>query len=112
MIISLFLVFLAVVLTGISQVLLKFGSRVGAKGQFLSAYLNMNTLCGYVLLLVVTVISVIALREVPLKTFYALASLNFVIVPMMSWKFLGEEISKKQFSGICLIIVGIVIFNL
>lgn len=76
---SLFLVFLAVVLTGISQVLLKIGSAHQGKSKepVLAAYLFIPTFFAYGLLVFVTVISVIALQEIPLKTFYAIASMNF-----------------------------------
>ena len=112
MILSICLVLIAVFLTGISQVFLKIGSRRGKeKDRFFAAYLNSITLTAYGLLIVVTVISVIALREIPLKVFYAIASLNFVIVPGLSWKLLGETMNKKQIFATFLIIIGIIVFN-
>jgi multidrug transporter EmrE-like cation transporter len=114
MIYSLILVFLAVLLTGISQVLLKIGSAHNGKRKdsVLDAYLNLHTFCAYGILLIVTVISVIALKEIPLKVFYAIASLGFVVVLIFSWGLLGERITKKTIMGILLIMVGICVFNL
>lgn len=115
MIFSLFLVLLAVLLTGISQVLLKIGSAHQGKRKksILDAYLNLPTLFAYGLLLCVTVISIIALTgRIPLKMFYAIMSLNLVVVVGLSWGILKEEINKKMVWGIILIVIGIVIFNI
>ena len=114
MIFSLFLVFLSVILTGISQVLLKFGSahQGKQKDSILAAYLNLPTIIAYGLLLFVTVIVVIALTEVPLKMAYAIASLSFVVVAGLSWGILKEKITKNMVIAIMLIVLGIVIFNI
>lgn len=114
MIFSLFLVFLAVLLTGISQVLLKTGSAHQGKSKesVLAAYLNIPTIFAYGLLVVVTIISVIALQEIPLKTFYALASINFVVVVGLSWGILKEKITRNLIIAIVLISSGVIIFNL
>ena len=113
MIFSLFLVFLAVLLTWISHVLLKIGSahQGKRKDSVLDAYLNLPSLTAYGLLLFVTVISVIALREIPLKMFYTIASLNFVVVVGLSWGILKERVTKKIEVGIVLIVLGVVVFN-
>jgi drug/metabolite transporter (DMT)-like permease len=113
MIISLVLVFLAVILTGISQILLKTGSesRCGNTPSF-KAYLNKYTISAYVIFLIVTIISVIALIEVPLKLFSTIASLNFVVVALLSWVFLKEEMNRGMVAGILLIVSGIIVFNL
>lgn len=114
MIFSLILVFLAVLLTGISQILLKIGSahQGKRKDSVLAAYLNLPTLFAYGLLLLVTVISVLAMKEIPLKMFYAIASLNFVVVVSMSWGVLKEEVNKKMIVGIVMIVLGVAVFNL
>ena len=63
MILSYCLVFLAVTLTGISQVLLKTGSAYQGKRKdsVFNVYLNLPTLIAYGILLFVAMISVIAL---------------------------------------------------
>ena len=114
MISSLLLVFIAVFLTGISQVLLKIGSahQGKRKDSVLDAYLNFHTIIAYGLLLLVTVINLIALiGGIPLKTVYAIASLNLVVVVGLSWLILKEEVNKKMVVGMVLIVFGIVVFN-
>ncbi|WP_157199053.1 hypothetical protein [Methanolacinia paynteri] len=104
---------MTVLLTGISQVLLKTGSLKGrADNRLFGEYLNIYTLSAYAILLLVTVISVIAMIEVPLKLFYAIASLNFVVVTLLSWILLKEEVNGWIITGVVVIVAGIVIFNL
>lgn len=113
MILSIALVLLAVFLTGVSQMLLKVASHKKKTGDSaLAVYLNWYSVSAYVIFLIVTVISVIALIEVPLKLFNTLQSLNFVIVAVLSWLFLHERISKRMMIAFGLICTGIVIFAL
>ena len=115
MIFSVILVFIAVFLTGISQVLLKIGAAHQGKRKYslLDAYLNFHTISAYGLLLLVTVISVIALTGgIPLKLFYAITSLNLVVVVGLSWWILKEGINRKMMMGIVIIVLGIAVFNI
>lgn len=113
MIFSIGLVLLAVFLTGISQVLLKMGSQNKTFFTgFLAPYLNIRTISAYVILLLVTIISTIALIEVPLKLFSAIASLNFVFVVLLSGFILKEKINQGMFVGILIIVSGVMVFNL
>lgn len=107
------LVLIAVVLTGVSQILLKIGSQ--QKNTFstqISPYLNRFTLSAYMIFLFITMVSVVALKEIPLKQFYAINSLTFVVVALFSWVLLKEEVNKGMIMGILIIVLGIVIFNL
>jgi multidrug transporter EmrE-like cation transporter len=113
MIFSLILVFLAVLLTGISQVLLKIGAgyQRKRKDSFLTPYLNLPTLFAYGLLFCATVITVIALKEIPLKVVYSITSLGFIIVlGLSSWQ-LKEKITKRMMVAIAVIVFGVIIFN-
>ena len=115
MIFSLFLVFLAVFLTGISQGLLKIGSGYQGKRRqsFLDEYLNIYTITAYGLLLSVTVINVIALTGgISLKMVYAISSLGLVVVVVLSWGVLKERVTGKMIVGIVIIVLGLLIFNL
>lgn len=111
MIFSIGLVLLAVFLTGISQILLKKGSLKKKENNWcLAEYLNPYTIVAYAIFLLVTIIGVIALIEVPLKLFYAITSLNFVVVAFLSWIILKEKINKDMLFGIVIIVIGVVIF--
>jgi small multidrug resistance pump len=102
---------LSILLTSIAQVLLKVGASKNNPRK--SIYLNRATISGYGILLLVTVLSVLALQGLELKVFYATAyALNFILVAILSWKFLGEQLSAKKIAGIMFIAFGIIIFNL
>jgi multidrug transporter EmrE-like cation transporter len=78
-----------------------------------SVYLNRTTISGYGLLVVVTVLSVLALNGIELKAFYSASyALNFILITILSWKILGESLSQKKATGILLIGLGVIIFNL
>jgi multidrug transporter EmrE-like cation transporter len=101
----------SILLTSLAQILLKVGAN--KKNTNESIYLNRATMGGYGLLLLVTVLSVLALKGIELKVFYAAAyALNFILVAIFSWKFLGEPLSRKKIAGILLIALGIIVFNL
>jgi Membrane transporters of cations and cationic drugs len=102
---------LSILLTSVAQILLKIGAS--KKNSNESVYLNRTTISGYGLLVVVTVLSVLALKGIELKVFYAAAyALNFILVAIFSWKFLGEPLSRKKVAGILLIALGILVFNM
>lgn len=105
-----FLLAVSILLTGISQVFLKIGAQ--KKGNIYSIYLNIFTIFGYVLLIVVTVSNVVILRELDLKLLYAIMSLNYVIVIIFSKVLLKEFISHNKWMAIILIVAGVIAFNL
>jgi len=113
MIVSYMLLFLAILLTGISQVLMKTGSSGTGMGRFrlFSMYLNTPTLTAYGLLLLTTIISVIVLRDIPLKVFYAVASLNFLVVTGLSYWLLKEKVDREMYLALALIVSGVLVFN-
>ncbi len=101
---------LCVLLTGAGQILLKLGSR--SKQSLLGMYMNPYTLSGYVTLFIVTIFSVLALRGIELKTFYAFMALNYVAITLLSIFILKEALSKNRTIAIILIVFGVVVFNL
>ena len=99
----------SIILTSLAQILLK----IGAKKDNRNIYLNKATIEGYCILLVVTILSVLALQGIELKLFYSAAySLSFILVTFLSWKILGETLSRKKVFGILIIAFGIIIFNI
>ena len=105
-----FYAMLSIVLTGISQTLLKIGAR--NNNTSLGVYLNPVTMMGYFMFLIVAVCSIFALKGLELKLFYALASLNYVVVIIFSRITLKERLSKNKIAALGLIVVGVVVFNL
>ncbi len=110
---GLFFALLSVLLTGISQTVLKWSAgREGKFRGFLGDYLKLPIVCAYTIFVIVTICSVLALREMELKVFYALTGLNFVVVVIFSAIFLKEKVNPRVIGSVFLIILGVVVFNL
>jgi drug/metabolite transporter (DMT)-like permease len=101
---------IAIVLTGVGQVVLKIGSNKNQK--FWDPYLNPVSIAGYCLYLISTVFLFYSLKEIPLKLLAAVSSLNFIIVLLMSGIFLNEHITRIKFLAVALIMTGVIIFNI
>ena len=99
-----------VILTGLGQVLLKLGAR--NRKNVLSLFLNPFTIMGYVLFIIVTVCTVLALGGIELKALYTIMSLSYIIVIAFSKLILNEPISNNKIFATILIVIGVVVFNL
>ena len=95
----------------ISQILLK-----KAAGKTWSvwwrAYINLYVIPAYALFFMTTVFSVLALRYIPLSLSAALGSSGQIFVPLFSYIFLGEKLSRQRFFGMMIIVTGVIIFTL
>lgn len=101
---------LVILLTGIGQTILKIGTL--NNNSSLGIYINPATMTGYILFLIATISSVLALKGIELKLFYALTSFNYVVVMILSRVILKESLSKNKMGSIFLITVGLIIFNI
>ena len=93
-------------------------SFVGAIGAFFlkraSTYLNIKTffksknlIIGLILYSVSSIIFIIALKYGELTLLYPLVSTTYIWTLIISNKFLGEKIHKKNWLGILIIIIGV-----
>lgn len=76
------------------------------------AYINPYVIMAYVLFFMTTVFSVLALRFIPLSLSAVLASSSQVFVPLLSYLFLGEKLSRRRLCGMMTIVTGVIIFAL
>lgn len=101
--------FISVVLTAVSQILLK----IGVNTQFVSPWYTTSNLCNFwiwlgILAIIGSLVSwLFALKSVPLMIASNLAATNYIIVAIGSWLFLGEAISSQRWIGILLIALGV-----
>lgn len=102
--------YVAVILTGIAQVLLKKGSS--RQGSLLSMYLNFFTLAGYIILFGVTLMNLYIYRYLDVKYGVILLPFTFIVVNLLSFFILKERLSKMQLTGSGIIVLGVAIFNL
>lgn len=100
-----------VLVSSASQILLK----ISAKKQYdskLKEYLNPLVIISYVLFFGCTLVSMYALKVVPISMSPLLEATGYIFVAIMSVIFLKEKMKKKQVIGIILIIIGIGVFTL
>lgn len=95
---------MAIVMTVGSQVLLKIGA--GRPNGWLNAY----TFTGVAMFGVVTVLIVIAMQAIFLKTVIAANSLTFVLMPLAANVFLGEKLTKRSIVASLIIVTGVIVF--
>ncbi len=104
--------YFGVVLTAVSQVLFKIGSDRSNGRHVLRTYLNPFSLVAYLLLFVVTLLSVFAYSRLPLKMAAVVLPVNYVLVGIFCVTFLHERLQRSHLLGAGLVVVGMVVFNL
>ena len=77
----------SVIFFAASQLLLKLGATAPSSGL-----LNFN-----------------ALHSIPLSVAYNLSGLTHAIIPLGCWSWLGENISPLRWSGIALVLAGVIL---
>ena len=102
----------AIIITSISQILLKIGANRGKSKSYLYSFFNFFTIIGYFFLLLSTVFSLYALRVISLKITIVMLPLVYIFVGFLSFVILKEYFSKIKLIGSIIIIIGILIFNI
>lgn len=108
-------VFYLIVIVGIfasacSQILLKQSARQ-KHDQWLYEFLNWRVISAYTIFLASTIINIFGLRNgVNLKEMPILESLAYIFVPILSFIFLSEKMTKRKMVSMIFIISGIIIF--
>ena len=100
-----FLLILAVLVSSISQIILKKSASKTYK-SIIKEYL----ITGYGLMVLSTVLVVLGLKGVPYKNEPIIESLGYLFVMILSNRLLGEKITKKKVLGNVLILVGIAVY--
>ena len=103
------LLILAVLVSSISQIILK-KSASKTYDSVLKEYLNVYVITGYVLMVISTVLVVLGLKGVPYKNEPIIESLGYLFVMILSNRLLGEKITKKKVLGNALILIGIAVY--
>jgi len=98
-----------IILTALSQALLKSGAR--GKRKILHSFLNPSTLAGYSLFLVVVLLNVLAMKRIPLRTMTAASSLTYVLTLALGHWLLRERVSLHMVVGVILIFAGVVVYS-
>lgn len=94
-----------------SQIILKKSAQKTYESK-IKEYLNPLVIIAYGLFFGCTLISMYALKVVPLSLSPILEASGYIFVAVLSYIFFREKLSKKQFLGMVLIIGGIFVFSL
>ena len=101
----------SVFISSISQILLKKSAEKTYPSK-IREYLNPYVIIGYMLFFGCTIISMYALKVVPLSMAPVLESFGYIFVAGLSFLFLKEKFTRRQLIGSVLIILGIVVYSI
>ena len=101
----------SVLISSVSQILLKMSAKI-EYGSKIREYLNPYVIIGYGLFFGCTILSMYALKVVPLSMSPIIESFGYIFVSVFSYLFFKEKLTKWQFLGAGLIIIGVVVFSL
>lgn len=99
-------------LTAVAQVLLKMGATRGAGRELKALYLNPFSLSGYSLMGLVTLMNLYAFKIVPIKAQVFFMGFVLLLVTGLSFRLLGESLSRKEMAGAAMILAGLAIYGL
>lgn len=99
-----------IIISSFSQVLLKKSADIKTT-SFWRQYLNSRVICAYTLFFGATLLSVYAYKVIPITLGAILGTLEYGLVAILSFIFFKEKLTKKQILGICLIIIGIIVYS-
>lgn len=77
----------------------------------LAEYLNPFTLFSYVVFVIATLLTIVSYTEVPLSMAPILGASEYLFVAVLSRVFLNERIRPQKAFGLCVIILGILIYS-
>jgi drug/metabolite transporter (DMT)-like permease len=102
----------AVLLTAVSQILLKIGANKSRNMNFFLSYFNPYVILGYFLFVIVTLMNLYAYKQIPLKMAVIFLPFTYVFVSLFSLVLLKEKMTKNQIIGSCIILFGVFIYNI
>ena len=108
--ISVCLLLLSVFISSVAQIILKKAAKTYE--STLKEYMNPMVIGAYGLFFCSVILTMLALKHVPLSMSPILESTGYIFVSVMGYIFLKERFSRRKLMGFALILAGIVIFNL
>lgn len=100
---------LSVVIASFSQILLKKGA-MKKYDSFIREYLNVYVLSGYFFMFGSVLLTMIVYRGMDFMNVPVLEAIGYVLVPVLSYLFFKESLTKKKIMGIACILAGIFIY--
>lgn len=107
---SVILLLISVFISAVSQILLKKATYKHYDTK-LREYLNPYVVIAYGMFFVSTILTMLALKVVPLSMQPMLESTSYIYVSVMGYFLLKERFSKRKILGICVILLGIFVYS-
>lgn len=108
--ISVCILLFSVLISAISQIILKMAANKTYKSP-IAEYVNPMVIGAYGMFFLSTILTMVALRYVPLSLSPILESTSYLYVTVLGYLFLKEKLSKRKLVGLGLILVGIFVFS-
>jgi drug/metabolite transporter (DMT)-like permease len=102
---------LSVFVSSVSQILLKKSAQENHKNK-LAEYLDIRVIVAYGMFFGATLITVTALKVIPVSMGTVLESAGYIFVTILGMIFLKEKVSKRKWRGLLIIVAGILIYAL
>ena len=109
--ISVCILLFSVFISSVSQILLKKAANRTYESP-LKEYLNPLVIGAYVMFFCSVILTMLALKYVPLSMSPILESTGYIFVSVMGYFFLKEKFTKRKLAGFALILAGVIIFNI
>lgn len=101
----------SILISVVSQILLKVSANKTYSSP-IREYLNPYVICAYGMFFLSTILTMLALKYVPLSAAPVLESLSYILVAVLGYLVLKESFGKGKLLGMAVILLGVIIFNL
>ena len=102
---------LSVCIASFSQVMLKMGAGKKYNSK-IREYLNIYVISGYGMLFVSMLLTIVAYSRLSYLSVPVVEAVGYVLVPVLSYFFFKEKLSRRKVVGILFILAGIFIYYL
>ncbi len=101
----------SVFISSVSQVMLKIAANKTYKSR-IREYLNPIVITAYGIFFISSLLTMYALKYVPLTMSPIIESMSYIFVPILGIFMLKEKISRRRWLGMAIMLVGIFVFTL
>lgn len=105
----LIIAFISVTIAAFSQILLKKGA-MRTYESFIKEYLNLPVILGYGFMFLSVLATMFAYRGVDYMAIQIIEAAGYVLVPILSYIFFKEKLTKYKVVGIMIIIIGMLVY--
>ena len=108
--VSVIILLVSVLISSVSQIMLKISANKEHSSR-VKEYLNPLVIAAYAMFLGSTVLTMLALRHLPLSLQPMIESASYIFIAVMGYFLLRERFNKRKILGLALILLGIIIFS-